>query len=717
MMTNPTPKASHVRDDFFSALPHDPHNHYVLHAYAAIYRVMRLCHQSQLDEVAWVDLLNRFPVLTGYLPTMVQIMPVDITWTSGTEWWRSGILEWENKTPIHLPLKALAQNASFTFNERLALLLAALIDENWRFGELFASLQAPLESQRPTLDLIERLLGSDQPDPVDVFQFSPSRLISSGLLLVDDPSRPRSARTVQILPEIWEILRFGSASLAGWPLLLQPTADCKPLSACHLPESFLKKVAALPALCLEKQIDTIVIRGIPGSGRHELAKIIARSLGHDLLSIDLNSNKPRPPVIGPLCSLTKALPAFSLDLGPGETATLPSLDGYHGPRLVVLGLEGGLAETQGHAVTLKIPSLNRELRRQIWEENINPLTCPEIDAVTDQYLLPGGHIRSLARSTQTEAALGGRTEISLADVRIAARELNHQHLDTLASRLPAGGSLGDLVVNERTHNLIGELVRRCTHRETLAEGLGPAFHAPPRLGVRALFSGSSGTGKTLAARLLAASLGKDIYRADLASIVNKYIGETEKNLHRLLTHAEALDIILLFDEGDALLSGRTEVSSANDRYANLETNFLLQRLEHYQGIVIVTTNLGENIDSAFQRRMDVVIQFANPTAQERREILDAHLPLEHKVSDRLLTDIAVRCPLNGGQLRNISALATLLAVDLHQTVADGHLRQAVAGEYRKIGAVCPLDQIKSVETTLLPESAGQVAAFMDSFSK
>ena len=125
--------------------------------------------------------------------------------------------------------------------------------------------------------------------------------------------------------------------------------------------------------------------------------------------------------------------------------------------------------------------------------------------------------------------------------------------------------------------------------------------------MRALFSGASGTGKTLAARILAAELGMDLYRVDLASVINKYIGETEKNLHRVLARAEELDIILLLDEGDALLGQRTDVKSSNDRYANLETNYLLQRLESYQGIVLVTTNAAQNIDSAFQRRMDVVV--------------------------------------------------------------------------------------------------------------
>lgn len=189
--------------------------------------------------------------------------------------------------------------------------------------------------------------------------------------------------------------------------------------------------------------------------------------------------------------------------------------------------------------------------------------------------------------------------------------------------------------------------QRCHYREKLLDHLGPAFKNASNCGVRALFTGRSGTGKTLAARILAAELGMDIYRVDLASIVNKYIGETEKNLNKVLTRAEALDVILLLDEGDSLLGGRTEVKNANDRYANLETNYLLQRLEHYQGIILVTTNLSDNIDKAFQRRMDIVIPFLQPQMEQRRAIFQLHLPADHQIEDHFLEKAANYCNLTG----------------------------------------------------------------------
>ncbi len=209
-------------------------------------------------------------------------------------------------------------------------------------------------------------------------------------------------------------------------------------------------------------------------------------------------------------------------------------------------------------------------------------------------------------------------------------------------------------------------------------------------GVRALFSGPSGTGKTLAARLLAASLQKDLYQLDLSAVVNKYIGETEKNLNRVFELAEELDVVLLLDEGDALLTRRTDVQNANDRYANLETNFLLQRLESFQGILIVTTNTRNRIDVAFERRMDVTVEFFPPDAEERWHMWQIHLSSPHAVEEPFLAEVASRCGLTGGQIRNAALHASLLSLDNGGVITTAYLEAAVRREYRKQGGTCPL---------------------------
>jgi SpoVK/Ycf46/Vps4 family AAA+-type ATPase len=207
--------------------------------------------------------------------------------------------------------------------------------------------------------------------------------------------------------------------------------------------------------------------------------------------------------------------------------------------------------------------------------------------------------------------------------------------------------------------------------------------------VRALLAGGSGTGKTLAARLLAASLGKDVYRVDLAATVNKYLGETEKNLNQAFAAAEELDVVLLLDEGDALMASRTDVGSANDRYANLETNFLLQRIESFDGILIVTSNAAERIDKAFARRMDVVVNFRLPDERQRYRILGAQLDAD-SIDDELLQEIASRCNFTGAQIRNFVLHARLLSLKAGSPLGAEHLHAALSREYRKTGGRCPL---------------------------
>jgi hypothetical protein len=389
-----------------------------------------------------------------------------------------------------------------------------------------------------------------------------------------------------------------------------------------------------------------------------------------------------------------AMPVLTYDLGPGESAQPPELSAYQGPLGVILGMEGGLHGKMGEAaLTLRVPALKTEQRLRCWQAALGE-SSPDLPAIAERFHLPDGHIRRAAATASAYAALEGRSAVTLGDVQEACRTLNRQLLDTLASHLDGDGlSWETLVVSDGGAERLSELERRCRHRERLPDRLGPAFGAGGNRGVRALFTGPSGTGKTLAARILAAELGMDLYRVDLAAVINKYIGETEKNLHRVLSTAEDLDVVLLLDEGDALLGSRTEVRSANDRYANLETNYLLQRLENYQGIVLITTNAAENIDNAFQRRMDVAINFTAPQAEERWHIWQLHLPPSHAVDAAALERVAARCAMTGGQIRNAAQLATLLALDSPQgVVTRAHLEQAVHSEYRKAGATSPLAQ-------------------------
>ncbi len=307
--------------------------------------------------------------------------------------------------------------------------------------------------------------------------------------------------------------------------------------------------------------------------------------------------------------------------------------------------------------------------------------------IASAFCMPGRHIRQCARLATGYAAMERRQAVTISDVRRGARAMNRQVLDTLAMRVEGDASWEQLIVKGATSRELQILERRCWHRERLALTFDRTMPGGMNRGVRGLFEGPSGTGKTLAARVLATELGLDLYRVDLAAVVNKYIGETEKNLSRVLSRAEDLNVILLLDEGDSLMTRRTDVKSANDRYANLETNYLLQRLEHDSGIVVVTTNAGHAIDSAFRRRMDSVVKFHLPDASERWHLWQVHLPAGHAIDSNALEEIALRYEMTGGQIRNVCVNAVLSALSTGDlSVCVSQLKGAIQAERRKAGA-------------------------------
>jgi hypothetical protein len=395
--------------------------------------------------------------------------------------------------------------------------------------------------------------------------------------------------------------------------------------------------------------------------------------------------------IGPLATLLNAMPVIQLDLVPGETQDLHPLTAYDGPLGIAIGRHGGVTGSDlGRAVVLNLPMPDSDLRRAHWAVSLEGAQSATLDALSDDFRLTGGNIRRAGALAQVHAQVQGRCAPEATDVQFACRALNRQVLDTLAHHVTADGTWAQFAGTEVTLRELYNLEARCRQREHLRDAVGEAFGSHLVVGVRALFSGPSGTGKSLAARLLAGSLGKDLYQLDLSTVVNKYIGETEKNLDRALSRAEELDVILLLDEGDALLTTRTSVQSSNDRYANLETDFLLQRLESFEGIVIVTTNATGHIDTAFQRRMDVVIAFPPPGPPERWAIWQTHLPVRHAIDPGFLEDVARHCELRGGQIRNAVLHAALLALDDGGIVTSTHVGMAVQREYRKVNAICPL---------------------------
>jgi SpoVK/Ycf46/Vps4 family AAA+-type ATPase len=338
-------------------------------------------------------------------------------------------------------------------------------------------------------------------------------------------------------------------------------------------------------------------------------------------------------------------------------------------------------------VAFELPMPAEEDRARHWRALLAQPSDSEASALAAAARLTSGNIRRAAAAASALAALEQRTAISPADLQRACRELRSARLEALATRLPTEGGLERLAVDDATHEELAVLLARCALRERLAASSSGG--APSGVGVRALLAGPSGTGKTWAARLVASSLGKDLYRLEQSATVSKWLGDTEKALHQAFSAAEELDVVLLLDEGDAVMGTRTAIASSNDRHANFQTNALLQIVESYEGILLITTNAAECIDRAFARRMDVVVNFRAPDEWQRYEILRLHLG-DEKLDEQWLQEIACRCILNGGQLRNVVMHARLLALQQGGELQAVHLHGALAREYRKIGTSCPV---------------------------
>ncbi len=345
---------------------------------------------------------------------------------------------------------------------------------------------------------------------------------------------------------------------------------------------------------------------------------------------------------------------------------------------------------------LCIPPLGLLERRAAWSALLDGGLADGaggVDDVSLKFRLSLTQIEQAAAIARTRARVRGGGDgdsdgaLTAEDLDHGARGASRHGLGGLASRVEGESGWESLVLPERSLGALRTIASFLRHRDRVLPEWGG--DGPPRAaaGLKVLFAGESGTGKTMAAQVLARDLGLDLFRIDLATIVSKYIGETEKNLERIFTAADGSNAILLFDEADALFGKRSEVRDAHDRYANVEVAYLLQRIEGYAGAVILATNLRRNIDASFLRRLDLVIDFPFPEPHERARLWQRLLPVQARrpESDIEIPFLAARFKLAGGSIRNAALAAALLAAEEGALIAMAHVVRAVALEYDKLG--------------------------------
>jgi hypothetical protein len=340
-------------------------------------------------------------------------------------------------------------------------------------------------------------------------------------------------------------------------------------------------------------------------------------------------------------------------------------------------------------LTFEVASPTSDEQRLLWQTALSPI-APDLNGQVEglvshfNFTTPAIHTASLKLKSQLSTDHPNTSSQSIAHqiwniCRVQARP----RLDELAQRMESTAEWQDLVLPDQERQVLRDAAIQLKQRTQVYEQWGFGGKSKRGLGISALFAGASGTGKTLAAEVLAQEIQLDLYRIDLSAVVSKYIGETEKNLGRVFDAAEVGGVILLFDEADALFGKRSEVKDSHDRYANMEVSYLLQRMEAYRGLAILTTNLKSAIDQAFLRRIRFIVQFPFPDAAQRAEIWRRVFPPQTPTEGLEVAKLA-KLSVAGGNIRNIALNAAFLAAAAAQPITMEHILQATRSEYTKL---------------------------------
>ncbi|MEV6757238.1 AAA family ATPase [Streptomyces sp. NPDC051214] len=578
-------------------------------------------------------------------------------------------------------LAQIAGRLGLTELDAAVLLIALAPDLDRTFEPLYGYLNDDVSRRRATVGLALELCGTPahRPDARSRFHLS-APLRALGLLTVEDAERPLLTRSLRVPDRLTAHLLGDTTPDAALASQLRPMPAPQP-GITH-DEDFVRQLAArleagpctaylqerregdaLPALASALHtagLDALRFCG-PADHLPELLRE-ARLSGRAVVV----SGLPEQPgsMVAALASATDVtvLLADPRPYDPQWSAHDPLV--LHAPRPPA----GGAAA---------------------WRTALGPAADTfDLAATVAPYRLGGERIGRAALAAAALADFDG-TPLTAAHVRLAARQQTASGLEQHARRIRPDVTWQDLVLPRAPLTQLQELALRARHRDRVLGDWRLSAGGGRGRGVLGLFAGESGTGKTLSAEVVAADLGVDLYVVQLSSIVDKYVGETEKNLERIFTEADRTDAVLLFDEADAVFGKRSEVKDSHDRYANMESAYLLQRLESFDGIALLTTNLRANIDDAFTRRLDLVVDFPFPDAGQRLALWRhglKHVPHAEGIE---LDTLARDFELAGGSIRSAVVTAAYLAAGRDEPVGAGDLLEGARREYRKAGRLVP----------------------------
>ncbi|HVL96680.1 MAG TPA: ATP-binding protein [Solirubrobacteraceae bacterium] len=550
-----------------------------------------------------------------------------------------------------------------------------------RYGRLYAYLHDDVTRRLASPRLCGELLAGDGVTAADVLGcFGPAgRLVRAGAVRVlpGDGTQALADRAVKLADRLAAFLLGAGAGFGDPPSTLRrydaPEDGAGRAGSVQEVARLLGTPSRLP----------LVVCG------PDAAAVLASAAGRGLLIADVRElEKPEATADAALAAALEGRVLCFDGLGgvdPAERARVVHAIGAHHARVLLVSgsRREALALSEETVLLVEVPMPGFPEREAAWRRFAGAADPREVAA---KFRLSIEQVRDAAEVARIVATARGAETPEPEDLDAGARHASSTRLGELAQRLPPGFRWGDLVLPDRQLELLQGISAYLRHRDQVLSDWGYERTVARTQGLKVLFAGESGTGKTMAAQVLAAGLGLEIFRVDLATVVSKYIGETEKNLERIFGAADGSNAILFFDEADALFGKRSEVSDSHDRYANIEVAYLLQRMEAYPGAVILATNFKRNIDDAFVRRLDFVIDFPFPEAEDRRRIWQLVLPAEAPVhADVDLDFLATQFKLSGGAIRNCSLAAAFQAADEGCEIEMRHLVRGVAQEYGKQG--------------------------------
>jgi hypothetical protein len=518
-----------------------------------------------------------------------------------------------------------------------------------------------------------------------------------GLVRVSGGDRPFAGLTIDPL-----VVRYiANQSPEGEPdqHLKVRTAD-RELGELQLPRAVV--VRAVKSLAGQRGDEPVrvVVRGRTGSGRHTLLASLAARAGRALGVIDLVT-LPRDPSRGAqaleavlrramlrgLLPCIDGLELISSDDPDTKLQLGAALRNHPGPLALRLPAEARVPLDPGYLL-LDVPQRNEQQRVESWTIALarHRIELSDASELASRYRVGPGIIERVCIEVLRRPDRPADPAAWMRELDDAVRQHLENRLGTTANRVTRLASWAEIVLPEDITDSLLELTARVRHRKTVYEQWGFDRSMTTSRGITALFSGSPGTGKTMVAGVIARDLGLELYRVDVSRITSKWIGETEKNLGALFDAAEDGQVLLLFDEADSLFAKRTEVKTSVDRYANMEVNYLLQRLDSFEGIAILTTNFGNAIDPAFKRRLTYRVTFPFPDEDMREQLWRSLIPPQVPVQGVLdFAGLSQRFRLSGGYIRNAALRAAFLAAEEGSALTHEHLERAIRMEFREIG--------------------------------